>query len=114
VIGSLLRSRRLKQSGRAAREGRLPSADYRATLEQEIARVLARQEDIGLPVVTDGELARTSWFGFFFEGLEGFRLELPISSSRTPMAQAWISRLVAAGQSWTRSSVPMALSAARW
>jgi 5-methyltetrahydropteroyltriglutamate--homocysteine methyltransferase len=44
-------------------------------LEAEIARVVARQEDIGLPVVTDGELARSSWFGFFFEGLGGFRLE---------------------------------------
>ena len=74
VIGSLLRSRRLKDRGRAAQEGRLAPADYRATLEQEIARVVARQEDIGLPVMTDGELAR-SWFGFFFEGLEGFRLE---------------------------------------
>ena len=26
-------------------------------------------------MVTDGELARSSWFGFFFEGLDGFRLE---------------------------------------
>jgi 5-methyltetrahydropteroyltriglutamate--homocysteine methyltransferase len=26
-------------------------------------------------VVTNGELARSSWFGFFFERLEGFRLE---------------------------------------
>ena len=50
-------------------------AEYQAVLEQEIARVVARQEDIGLPVVTDGELARSSWFGFFFEGLDGFRLE---------------------------------------
>jgi 5-methyltetrahydropteroyltriglutamate--homocysteine methyltransferase len=75
VIGSLLRSRRLKDAGRAAHEGRLPAADYRAVLEQEIARVVARQEDIGLGVVTDGELARSSWFGFFFEGLEGFRLD---------------------------------------
>jgi 5-methyltetrahydropteroyltriglutamate--homocysteine methyltransferase len=39
------------------------------------AYIVARQEDIGLRVVTDGELARSSWFGFFFEGLEGFRLE---------------------------------------
>src|SRR5215831_1322462 len=75
VIGSLLRSRRLKEAGRAAQEGRLPPAEYHAMLEQEIARVVARQEDIGLRVVTDGELARSSWFGFFFEGLEGFRLE---------------------------------------
>jgi len=41
VIGSLLRSRRLKDRGRAAQEGRLAPADYRATLEREIARVVA-------------------------------------------------------------------------
>ena len=75
VIGSLLRPRRLKDAGRAVQEGRLPPAEYQAVLEAEIARVVARQEDIGLPVVTDGELARSSWFGFFFEGLGGFRLE---------------------------------------
>ena len=74
VIGSLLRPRRLKDAGRAVQEGRLPPAEYQAVLEAEIARVVARQEDIGLAVVTDGELARSSWFGFFFEGLDGFRL----------------------------------------
>jgi 5-methyltetrahydropteroyltriglutamate--homocysteine methyltransferase len=74
VIGSLLRPRALKDAGRALQEGRLPASDFEALLEREIARVIARQEDIGLPVVTDGELARSSWFGFFFEGLDGFRL----------------------------------------
>jgi 5-methyltetrahydropteroyltriglutamate--homocysteine methyltransferase len=52
----------------------LSAAAYEAVLEAEIARVIARQEDIGLRVVTDGEFGRTSWFGFFFEGLDGFRL----------------------------------------
>jgi len=75
VIGSLLRPRALKNAGRAVQEGRLPAAEYEKLLEREIARVIARQEDIGLRVVTDGELARSSWFGFFFEGLDGFRLE---------------------------------------
>jgi 5-methyltetrahydropteroyltriglutamate--homocysteine methyltransferase len=74
VIGSLLRPRALKDAGRALQEGRLPASDFQALLDREIARVIARQEDIGLPVVTDGELARSSWFGFFFEGLDGFRL----------------------------------------
>lgn len=75
VIGSLLRPRRLKDAGRALQEGRLPRREYEAVLEAEIGRVIARQEDIGLEVVTDGELARSSWFGFFFEALDGFRLE---------------------------------------
>jgi 5-methyltetrahydropteroyltriglutamate--homocysteine methyltransferase len=74
VIGSLLRPRRLKDAARATQQGLLPASAYRTILEQEIARVVARQEDIGLRAVTDGELARSSWFGFFFEGLEGFRL----------------------------------------
>ncbi len=74
VIGSLLRPRALKDAGRALQEGRLAPAEYEALLDAEIARVIARQEDIGLKVVTDGEFARSSWFGFFFEGLDGFRL----------------------------------------
>jgi 5-methyltetrahydropteroyltriglutamate--homocysteine methyltransferase len=74
VIGSLLRPRGLKEAGRALQAGGLAAADYEALLEKEVARVVARQEDIGLQVVTDGELARSSWFGFFFEGLDGFGL----------------------------------------
>jgi 5-methyltetrahydropteroyltriglutamate--homocysteine methyltransferase len=74
VVGSLLRPGALKEAGHALREGRLSPAEYEARLDAEIARVIARQEDIGLKVVTDGELARSSWFGFFLEGLDGFRL----------------------------------------
>jgi 5-methyltetrahydropteroyltriglutamate--homocysteine methyltransferase len=75
VIGSLLRPRRLKDAARDLQQGRIDRAAFDAALEAEIARVIARQEDIGLPVITDGELARSSWFGFFFEGIDGFRLE---------------------------------------
>ena len=78
VIGSLLRPRRLKDAGRAMQEGRLSAVDYQELLEAEIADVIARQEDIGLPVVTDGELARSSWFGFFFEGIDGFVCSPPL------------------------------------
>ena len=74
VIGSLLRPRALKDAGRALHDGRLSPEAYETQLDAEVARVIARQEDIGLRVVTDGELARSSWFGFFFEGLDGFRL----------------------------------------
>jgi 5-methyltetrahydropteroyltriglutamate--homocysteine methyltransferase len=74
VIGSLLRPRILKDVGRAVQDGRQSPDKYEATLDAEIARVIARQEDIGLRVVTDGEFGRSSWFGFFFEGIAGFRL----------------------------------------
>jgi methionine synthase II (cobalamin-independent) len=74
VIGSLLRPRNLKDAGRALGEGRLSPQAFEAQLDAEIARVIGRQEDIGLEVVTDGEFGRSSWFGFFFERLDGFRL----------------------------------------
>jgi 5-methyltetrahydropteroyltriglutamate--homocysteine methyltransferase len=75
VIGSLLRPRALKETATAIAAGKAAADDYKRVLEREIARVVARQEEIGLRVVTDGEFGRTSWFGFFFEGLNGFRLE---------------------------------------
>jgi 5-methyltetrahydropteroyltriglutamate--homocysteine methyltransferase len=73
VIGSLLRPRSLKHAARQLRAPE-PATDYHALLEREIAGVIAKQEAIGLRVVTDGELARSSWFGFFFEAMEGFSL----------------------------------------
>jgi 5-methyltetrahydropteroyltriglutamate--homocysteine methyltransferase len=74
VIGSLLRPRALKDAARMRQEGALSVADYEACLDAEVGRAITRQEDIGLKAVTDGEFGRTSWFGFFFEGLDGFRL----------------------------------------
>ena len=73
-IGSLLRPRALKEAARAAQRDRGAAGPYRAVLEGEIARVVKRQEELGLAAVTDGEFGRSSWFGFFFERLEGFRL----------------------------------------
>ena len=75
VIGSLLRPRILKDTATVIANGKAAAADYQAVLEREIGRVVARQEELGLRVATDGEFGRTSWFGFFFEGLDGFRLK---------------------------------------
>jgi 5-methyltetrahydropteroyltriglutamate--homocysteine methyltransferase len=74
VIGSLLRPRALKDAVAMQQAGLLPSSEADAVLDREVARVIACQEAIGFRVVTDGELARTSWFGFFFEAMDGFRL----------------------------------------
>ena len=74
VVGSLLRPRELKDIAVAVQKGTASPSQYEEVLEREIARVIAKQEEIGLKAVTDGEFARTSWFGFFFERMEGFRL----------------------------------------
>jgi 5-methyltetrahydropteroyltriglutamate--homocysteine methyltransferase len=75
TIGSLLRPRAMKDAHRAFVEQRLPRAEYEATVDAEVGRVIARQEALGFRAVSDGELTRSSWFGFFFEAMDGFRLE---------------------------------------
>ena len=74
VVGSLLRPRALKDIAIALQKGLASAAQHTKVLDQEIARVIGKQEEIGLKAVTDGEFGRSSWFGFFFERMEGFRL----------------------------------------
>ena len=71
-VGSLLRPRALKDAARRRVEGPDAEAVYRDTLEAEVAKAVALQESLGLRAITDGEFGRASWFGFFFERVEGF------------------------------------------
>jgi 5-methyltetrahydropteroyltriglutamate--homocysteine methyltransferase len=71
-VGSLLRPRALKDAAAAHRRGQLASAEYLAVLDRSVADAVSLQEECGFQAVTDGELGRTSWFGFFFERLDGF------------------------------------------
>ena len=74
-IGSLLRPRELKETFREYREGRLTQEAYEANLNAAIERAVKLQESAGLKSITDGEFGRGSWFGFFFERMDGFRME---------------------------------------
>ncbi len=74
-VGSLLRPRALKDAARALARGERNEHQYLEVLESEIARAVRLQEGVGLQAITDGEFGRTSWFGFFFERLQGFRIE---------------------------------------
>lgn len=73
-VGSLLRPARLKEAAKRRRENDAAQFRYQRILREEIERVIAMQERVGLMSITDGEFGRTSWFGFFFERLEGFTL----------------------------------------
>jgi 5-methyltetrahydropteroyltriglutamate--homocysteine methyltransferase len=61
-VGSLLRPQRLKEARAAWREGRLPTQELRAAEDEEIRRIVARQEALGLAAVTDGEFRRDYWY----------------------------------------------------
>ena len=70
-VGSLLRSAAVKQA-RASREaGEIDAQALRAVEDREIEAVIAKQEQAGLKVVTDGEFRRSWWHFDFLGGLDG-------------------------------------------
>ena len=70
-VGSLLRPPALKQA-RAAREaGEITPGALKEIEDREIAKVIARQEAIGLKSVTDGEFRRAFWNYDFLGRLDG-------------------------------------------
>lgn len=66
-LGSLLRPPYLKE----ARQSDLPPDELRAVEDRAIEEAIALQEDIGLPVVTDGEFRRRFFFSTVEELVDG-------------------------------------------
>src|SRR6266852_3436668 len=78
-IGSLLRPPELLQARAAHAAGSLPLEQLRAVEARAILQVIAKQSQLGLHVVTDGELRRGSWLTDMAEAVEGFVSErLPL------------------------------------
>ena len=70
-VGSLLRPAALKAARAQRAAGTLDAAGLAAVEDREIARVIRKQEDLGLGAVTDGEFRRSWWHLDFLWGLEG-------------------------------------------
>ena len=70
-VGSLLRTTPLKQARAQRERGGISAEQLKAIEDQEIEKVLRRQEDIGLQVVTDGEFRRAFWNYDFLGALPG-------------------------------------------
>src|SRR3954462_2604715 len=64
-IGSLLRPKKLRETFRKRSLGEIPERELRATQDQSIREVIRLQEDCGLPVVSDGEFRRVSYWEKF-------------------------------------------------
>ncbi|CAL8978431.1 5-methyltetrahydropteroyltriglutamate--homocysteine S-methyltransferase [Rhodoplanes serenus] len=74
-VGSLLRPAALKEMRARVQAGTASPEDLHHVEDDEIRRIIRRQEEIGLQAVTDGEFRR-SWWHFDFlkklDGVEGF------------------------------------------
>jgi 5-methyltetrahydropteroyltriglutamate--homocysteine methyltransferase len=73
-IGSFVRPAKLLEAIRAHRAGSLDAAALARIVDDSIRDIVAFQESIGLPTVTDGEFRRRSWSAGFIDAVEGFGL----------------------------------------
>ncbi|WP_017470822.1 5-methyltetrahydropteroyltriglutamate--homocysteine S-methyltransferase [Amphibacillus jilinensis] len=76
-VGSLLRPERLKKARRDYKEGKISLVERREVETEEINRIVNRQIEAGLEVVTDGEFRRDWWHIDFLEHLNGFEGYVP-------------------------------------
>lgn len=72
VVGSLLRPHELLEAREALGEGRIDHAAFKAIEDRAVDEAVALQEEVGLEVVTDGEMRRLSFQGQMMEAVEGF------------------------------------------
>ena len=70
-VGSLLRTPALKEARAKRQRGEIADAALHAVEDREIERLIAKQEEIGLQAVTDGEFRRSWWHFDFLKGLDG-------------------------------------------
>jgi 5-methyltetrahydropteroyltriglutamate--homocysteine methyltransferase len=71
-VGSLLRPPELLQARGACAAGSLALDQLRAMEDRAILEVLKRQVELGLDVITDGELRRGSWLTDMADAVDGF------------------------------------------
>ncbi|MEB3370364.1 5-methyltetrahydropteroyltriglutamate--homocysteine S-methyltransferase [Saccharopolyspora mangrovi] len=72
TIGSFPQTTDVRKARAALRGGRIDQATYRQRMRDEVERVIALQEDIGLDVLVHGEPERNDMVQYFAEQLDGF------------------------------------------
>ena len=70
-VGSLLRPAGLREARARAAAGAIPYAELRQTEDRLVRAAVAKQESLGLRVVTDGEYRRDFWHLDFLRRLDG-------------------------------------------
>jgi 5-methyltetrahydropteroyltriglutamate--homocysteine methyltransferase len=73
-VGSLLRPAELHDAREKARRGELSAEQLRGVQDRHIREAVARQEAVGMQVVTDGEFRRDWWHIDFLAGFDGVTL----------------------------------------
>ncbi len=80
-VGSLLRPQELHEARAKAKRGEITQQQLREVQDRCIREVVALQESIGLPSVTDGEFRRDWWHIDFIHGFDG--VDLTVNKTHT-------------------------------
>jgi len=99
VVGSLLRPDYLKQGRQALETADMTPEEFGALQDRAADEAIALQQDVGLPVVNDGEVRRLTFIDQLFSAVDG------IGPVDTPWKSAWQSD---AGES--EFGVPLAVT----
>jgi 5-methyltetrahydropteroyltriglutamate--homocysteine methyltransferase len=73
-VGSLLRPREVKEARAKREKGEIGAGELKAVEDEAIRRLIAKQEEIGLTGITDGECRRSWWHYDFLGALEGVKM----------------------------------------
>ena len=76
-VGSLLRPESIHNARKKFSEGEITAEQLREVETTEIKRVVDKQIEIGLELVTDGEFRRRFWHSDFLEHLNGIEGYVP-------------------------------------
>ncbi|MDQ1914284.1 cobalamin-independent methionine synthase II family protein [Paenibacillus sp. GD4] len=74
LIGSMPRSKMVLSALRMKRSGRMEANDFNQLLEEETRKVVKLQEDLGIDVITSGELGRDNYVSFVSDKIGGVQM----------------------------------------
>ena len=73
-VGSFLRTAPIKEAREKREKGQISAADLKKVEDQEIPKVIKKQEEVGLQCATDGEYRRMFWHFDFYDGLDNVEI----------------------------------------
>jgi 5-methyltetrahydropteroyltriglutamate--homocysteine methyltransferase len=73
-VGSFLRPAALKEARAKREKGAITAAELKTVEDREIEKIIAKQQEIGLRLATDGEFRRSWWHFDFLGMLDGVEL----------------------------------------
>ncbi|MGF7029191.1 5-methyltetrahydropteroyltriglutamate--homocysteine methyltransferase [Paenibacillus mucilaginosus] len=74
LIGSMPRSKALLSALRMMRRGMIESSDFNQLIEAETLKVVKLQEDLGIDIISSGELGRDNYVSFVSDKIGGVQM----------------------------------------